>query len=146
MELEKYLQNSKTAYLAEQYKKLEQDEEDTRKMIEADPSLASLAKTELLDLKTQKDALLAQMEVITSEESSQYAKENAFPNEIILEVRAGAGGEEASLFAAELSHMYTRYAENQGWSVSKIEDLSFEIRGRDVYKRLRYETGVHRVQ
>jgi peptide chain release factor 1 len=73
-----------------------------------------------------------------------------------LEVRAGAGGEEASIFAMELAEMYSNYSENQGWSVAKVDEslsavggykeASFEIRGKDVYKKLRFETGVHRVQ
>lgn len=95
---------------------------------------------------------MKQMEDIVTEE----AKEEEFPNEIILEVRAGAGGEEASIFAEDLAHMYTRYAENQGWSVAPIDEsrsavggykeAAFEIHGRGVYKQLRFETGVHRVQ
>jgi peptide chain release factor 1 len=86
----------------------------------------------------------------------QEEKEEEFPNEVILEVRAGAGGEEASLFAEELAKMYTTYAKNQGWGVAVIDEslsstggykeASFEIRGRGVYKALRFETGVHRVQ
>jgi peptide chain release factor 1 len=144
--IEKYLQNNKTSYLAESYKRLEKDEESTREMIASDPSLADLAQAELAEIKFQKDALLAQMEEILKEEASEYAKENAFPNEIILEVRAGAGGEEASIFGMELAEMYCTYAENNGWGVSKIDDLAFEIRGKDVYKNLRFETGVHRVQ
>lgn len=70
----------------------------------------------------------------------------AFPNEIILEVRAGAGGEEAALFARELADMYTAYAKNQGWMVADIDKLAFEIKGKDVYEKLRFETGVHRIQ
>jgi peptide chain release factor 1 len=73
-------------------------------------------------------------------------EEEEFPNHIILEVRAGAGGDEANLFAQELALMYTRYAETKGWSVHKIDDMTYEIRGQDVYRRLRFETGVHRVQ
>jgi peptide chain release factor 1 len=83
-------------------------------------------------------------------------KEEEFPNEIILEVRAGAGGEEASLFAEELAHMYSRFAENNGFKVAVIDEsrsavggykeASFEIRGKDIYKNLRFETGVHRIQ
>ncbi len=69
-----------------------------------------------------------------------------FPNEIILEVRAGAGGEEATLFAEELANMYVSYAKRQGWVVSGVDGLSFEIRGKDAYRKLRYETGVHRIQ
>ncbi len=152
MDLEKYLQNPKTSYLAESYKKLEKDESDTRKMIESDPTLADLAMAELEDMRIQREALLKQMEDIMKEEE----KEDEFPNEVILEVRAGAGGEEASLFAEELAHMYRRYADNNGWSVHVVDEsrsavggykeASFEIRGRDVYKNLRFETGVHRVQ
>jgi peptide chain release factor 1 len=151
-ELEKFLQNPKTAYLAGEYKKLETQAAETQKMLDGDPAMAELAKGELEELKLQKDALWSQMENITKEEE----KEEEFPNEIILEVRAGAGGEEASLFARELAEMYTNYAANRSWAVSKIDEslsqvggykeASFEIRGRDVYKELRFETGVHRVQ
>lgn len=152
MDLEKFIQNPKTTYLAEEYKRLSKQEDETNQMIQSDPSLADLAHSDLESIKEQKDALLKQMEDILTEE----AKEEEFPNEIILEVRAGAGGEEASIFAEDLAHMYTRYAENQGWSVAPIDEsrsavggykeASFEIHGRDVYKKLRFETGVHRVQ
>ena len=152
MDLEKYSQNNKTSYLAELYKKLLDEEVATEDMIKHDPSLSDLATSELQGLRDQKDAIMKQMEEILKEDE----KEEEFPNEIILEVRAGAGGEEASLFAEELSHMYRRYAENQGWGVSVVDEsrsavggykeASFEIRGKDVYKNLRFETGVHRVQ
>ena len=151
-DLEKFLQNPKTAYLAGEYRRLEAQQTETQKMLDGDPAMAELAKGELEDLKLQKDALWSQMENITKEEE----KEEEFPNEIILEVRAGAGGEEASLFAHELAEMYTNYATNRNWAVSKIDEslsavggykeASFEIRGKDVYKDLRFETGVHRVQ
>jgi len=151
-DIEKFLQNPKTAYLAGEYKKLEAQQSETQKMLDGDPAMAELAKGELDELKLQKDAIWSQMENITREEE----KEEEFPNEIILEVRAGAGGEEASLFAHELAEMYTNYATNRSWAVSKIDEslsavggykeASFEIRGRDCYKDLRFETGVHRVQ
>lgn len=152
-DIEKYLQNNKTSYLAETFKKLEKEEESTKEMIASDPSLADLAKGELIELEVQKDAILKQMEEILSECANETEE---YPNEVILEVRAGAGGEEASLFAEELAHMYTNYAENQGWSVKPVDEsrsavggykeASFEIRGKGVYKDLRFETGVHRVQ
>src|SRR3989344_3330588 len=98
--------------------------------------------------KNQKTSYLAELykklldeETATEDMMKEDEKEEEFPNEVILEVRAGAGGEEASLFAEELAHMYTRYAENQGWSVAKIneslspiggyKEASFEIRGRE---------------
>ncbi len=152
MDLEKFIQNPKTSYLAESYKRLEREEEATKKMIDADPALKDLAISELDSLTSQKSEILKQMEEIVKEEE----KDEEFPNEIILEVRAGAGGEEASIFAEELAHMYSRYAENNGWSVQPLDEsrsavggykeASFEIRGKDVYKKLRFETGVHRVQ
>lgn len=152
MDLEKFLQNQKTSYLAQSYQKLDRDEQETKKMIESDPTLRDLAYGELEEIRIQKEALMSQMEEIMAQEE----KEEEFPNEIILEVRAGAGGEEASIFAEDLAHMYTRYAENQGWKVFAVDEsrssvggykeASFEIRGKDVYKKLRFETGVHRVQ
>ncbi len=152
MDLEKYTQNQKTSYLAGLYKKLEDETVATEDMIKHDPALKELAFSELESLKSQMDSILSQMdEILLADE-----KEEEFPNEVILEVRAGAGGEEASLFAEELANMYTKYAENRGWSVSVVDkslsavggykEASFEIRGRDVYKDLRFETGVHRVQ
>ncbi len=110
MDLEKFSQNPKTSYLAEEYNRLSKQEEETNQMIASDPTLADLAHGDLENIKSQKDALLKQMEEIVMVEE----KEEEFPNEIILEVRAGAGGEEASIFAEDLAHMYTRYAENQG--------------------------------
>jgi peptide chain release factor 1 len=152
MDLEKYKNNTKTSYLADMYSGLEKQEEETLKLIESDPSMKELAQDDLNNIKAQKDALLKQMEeILTSEE-----KEEEFPNEIILEVRAGAGGDEASLFAMELAEMYEKYAAKRGWSFTKVyesknalggyKEASFEMRGKDVYKDLRYETGVHRVQ
>ena len=74
----------------------------------------------------------------------------------IMEIRAGAGGQESALFAADLYRMYTRYAESQGWKVENLDsnpsdlggfkEIVFQINGTDVYKRLKYESGVHRVQ
>jgi len=151
-ELEKFLQNPKTSFLAESYKKLISDEKSTESMIKEDPSLADLAKSDLESIRFQKESILKQMNDILIEEE----KEEEFPNEIILEVRAGAGGEEASLFAEELALMYTKYAQNRGWNVTVLDEsrsavggykeASFQIRGQDIYKTLRYETGVHRVQ
>ena len=78
--------------------------------------------------------------------SQKSVETEEFPNEIVLEVRAGAGGEEAALFAKELAEMYVAYARKQGWQVSEINKLTYEIRGKDAYQKLRFETGVHRIQ
>ncbi|MDQ3076773.1 MAG: PCRF domain-containing protein [bacterium] len=151
-DIEIYKKNPKTTYLVESLITLEKQETEVNQMIVADPSMAELAKSELEGIKAQKDALIKQMDEILESDK----EEEEFPNEIVLEVRAGAGGEEAALFAAELASMYSKYAVLQGWSFKKInesessqggyKEASFEIRGRDVYRKLRHETGVHRIQ
>lgn len=75
-------------------------------------------------------------------------KENpdASPTSVVMELRAGAGGDEAALFARDLKDMYQKYAERHGWKTRTIDNLTFEIVGEDAYGALRYETGVHRVQ
>src|SRR5206468_5600461 len=96
------------------------------------------------------DALLADMKILLVPKDPNDAKN------VVLEIRAGTGGDEAALFASDLFRMYSRYAERQGW---KIEVLSLSetgvggtkeviavIEGRNVYSRLKYESGVHRVQ
>lgn len=152
MDIEKYKQNPKTSYLADHYLNLLKEEEHTKALSASDPAMQELALDELKNLSAQKEAVLKQMDDILTAEK----EEDEFPNEIILEVRAGAGGDEASLFARELAEMYEKYAERRGWSFKKIDEsqnalggykeASFEVRGQDVYKDLRFETGVHRIQ
>ena len=152
MDIQKYKDNQKTLYLAESFERLLKEEEETRAMAGTDAEMAKLAEEELSNIEMQKKELLTQMEDILKAEE----KEEEFPNEIILEVRAGAGGEEAALFAKELADMYRAYAKLQGWGVQVVDEsfsslsgykeASFEVRGMDVYKKLRYETGVHRIQ
>jgi peptide chain release factor 1 len=126
MDLTKYKQNPKTAYLAAALEHI--TDEESRAM------------------------MVAQMdEILKAEEGTEE-----LPNEAILEVRAGVGGQEAALFAEELANMYRGYAAEEGWSVQVLheaktdlggyKEASFEIHGKGVYERLRFETGVHRVQ
>ena len=150
--MEKYKKNKKTAFLAEEYERLSKEESGILEMFEKDPTMTVLAQEELSILKSQKDSILKEMDEILANE----IKEEEFPNEIILEVRAGAGGEEAALFAQNLANMYKKYADSKGWSFSIVNESKtsiggykeavFEIRGKDVYKELRFETGVHRIQ
>lgn len=151
-DLETYKQNQKTTYLAQMYEKLLQDEAEVQQMIATDPAMAELSQAELENIKSQKDELERQMDEIIEGDK----EEEEFPNEVVMEVRAGAGGDEAALFAADLAGMYSKYAVVKGWSFKKLDasesdtggykEASFEIRGKDVYKLMRYETGVHRVQ
>lgn len=151
-DISQYKENHKTAYLADMYVSLERQETEMLEMIKSDPSMSGLADEELKSIKTQKDDLLKQMEKIVEGDKA----EDEAPNEIVLEVRAGAGGDEAALFAEELSLMYQRYVDSRGWSWKIIDEsktplggykeASFEIRGQNVYQLMRYETGVHRIQ
>jgi len=152
MDLTKYKESQKTSFLAQEYERLLQEEEELRVLAESDESLKELAEADLASFKKQQENLLKQMHDILKQE----AEEEKFPNEIVIEIRAGAGGDEASLFAFQLAEMYENYAEKMGWSTRNIsessndmggyKDKTFEIKGLDVYKKLRYETGVHRVQ
>jgi len=152
MDLSKYKSNHKTRFLAEDLERLNREEAEIRTLIASDPSLKELSDDDLKRIAEQKAALLSQMENILKIDVA----EDEFPNEIILEVRAGAGGDEASIFAEELSDMYRGYSAREGWQWAVVaesksdaggyKEASFEVRGRDAYKKLRFETGVHRVQ
>jgi peptide chain release factor 1 len=152
LNIEELKKNHKTSYLAEMLEKLLREESEVREMLKGDPSLHDMATKELESIEEQKKAIEKQIEDILDKEK----EEEEFPNEIVLEVRAGAGGDEASLFAWELAHMYEKYSEAQGWQwfvnyeskseLGGFKEASFEIKGKDVYKKMRYETGVHRVQ
>jgi len=151
-DLEQLKKDHKTSYFAEEYERLLSEEKKVIDMISEDESLKELAEEEIQNIKFQKEAIERQIEEIAKSEK----EDEEFPNEIILEVRAGAGGDEASLFAWELAHMYERFSESKKWNwkiinesineVGGYKEASFEIKGKDVYKLLRYETGVHRVQ
>jgi peptide chain release factor 1 len=152
LNLEELKSNYKVSHLIGHYERLLREEEEIRTMLTGDDSLHDMAKEELASLTEQKAEVKKQIQEILDSEK----EEEEFPNEIILEVRAGAGGDEASLFAYELAEMYSRYAEKRGWSVRTIaeskndiggyKEVSLEIKGKDVYRIMRYETGVHRVQ
>lgn len=152
MDISIYKENPKTQFLAQEYERLSRGILDAEQTAVSDPALSELAAEEAKELKEQQVTLLSQMDEILAKDK----EEEEFPNEIILEVRAGAGGEEAAIFARNLAEMYERYAEKNGWSFRRLDEslsamdgykeASFEIRGQDVYKKLRYETGVHRIQ
>jgi peptide chain release factor 1 len=151
-DLTEYKNNQKTAFLAQEFERLEKEEEQVTKMSGTEPSLKELAEEELKHLLEQKEGIMKQMKEILAAE----VEEEKFPNEMILEIRAGAGGDEAALFAANLANMYMRYGEKMGWSFSVVDEsksdlggyktASFEVRGKDCYRIMRFETGVHRIQ
>src|SRR3989338_1525670 len=152
MDIEELKKDHRTSYLAEMLERLIRKETEVRQMLASDDSLHDLAGEELKSIQTEREAVEKQIQDILDKDKE--AEE--FPNEIVLEVRAGAGGDEASLFAWELAHMYDCYAQAEGWQwrvnyesksdLNGYKEASFEIKGKDVYKKMRYETGVHRVQ
>jgi peptide chain release factor 1 len=135
----------------ERYRKTLQAIADNQEMAkDADAELSALAQAELPELEAQRDALVGEIRRLL------IPKDPTDERDAILEIRAGTGGEEAALFAADLFRMYSRYAEAQRW---KIEPLSISetgsggfkeiivgISGKDVFGRLKHERGVHRVQ
>ncbi|TAJ14806.1 PCRF domain-containing protein [Patescibacteria group bacterium] len=143
-DIQAFRTNPKTAYMAAEYDRVAGDMERVKALAEADPSMKELAEDELKSLVIQQETLLTQMQDILA----PSVAEEGSPVSIVMEFRAGAGGDESALFATELARMYQRYAEKRGWEV-KLLDLglaSIEIKGKGVYEALRYETGVHRVQ
>ena len=131
-----------------EYKDVVREISVTEEMLK-DPEMRELAQEDLKQLEEKRDALLADIKVLLVPKDPNDAKN------IILEIRAGTGGDEAGLFAADLFRMYNRFAERNGW---KVEVLSMNesggglkeviaiIAGKNVYSRLKYESGVHRVQ
>ena len=148
---EDYAGDHRVSYLIAEWKRLSQAEKDSQDLVEVDPAMSSLAEKELAEIGARKDELLKQMEQILGNPN-----EREWPDEIVLEVRAGVGGEEASLFAEELTQMYVKYAQSKGWHAKKlsesrsdlggIKEAQFEIKGKNCYRELQFETGVHRVQ
>ena len=115
-----------------------------------DPDMRELAQEELKSLQARRDTLLAELKVLLIPKDPNDAKN------VVLEIRAGAGGDEAALFASDLFRMYSRHAERQGWrlevlnlsdtGVGGTKEVTALIEGKGVYGRLKYESGVHRVQ
>lgn len=152
LNLEELKKDHRTSYLAGMLETLARKEAEVREMLAGDDTLHEMAAEELKGIQLEKEALEKQIEDILAKDK----EEEEFPNEVVLEVRAGAGGDEASLFAWELAHMYEKFTEIKGWNwktnyesksdIAGYKEASFEIKGKDVYKMLRAETGVHRVQ
>jgi peptide chain release factor 1 len=109
--LKEYLDNPRTKFQAMEYERLLGLKKEAEELL-VDEEMREIAEEDIRDLEKQMSDVLAQIEEIIEKEK----EEEKFPNEMILEVRAGAGGDEASLFAYELAEMYQRYAESQGWS------------------------------
>src|SRR5260221_2838300 len=132
-----------------EYQQAKKQLDETRLMLD-DPEMRELAREELPALETRAATLNEKLKILL------LPKDPNDERSVILEVRAGAGGDEAGLFAAEILRMYLRYAERKGWKTSLmdtsenaaggIKDASVTIEGESVFSFLKYESGVHRVQ
>src|SRR4030042_6969225 len=134
------------------YKKIARELEDVKTMNAAgsDEEMATLIKQETASLQAKLDEITEELRL------ALIPKDPNDEKDIIVEIRAGTGGNEAALFAAHLYRMYNRYAQSHGWkadviSVSEsggggVKEIIFEVKGKAAYSRLKYESGVHRVQ
>ncbi len=129
------------------------DLEENRALLKNEPAeseMALMAKEEIIRLEAEEKKLAQQLHF------GLVPPDPTDSRNTIIEIRAGAGGSESALFAADLYRMYTRYAEARGWKVETVDsnpsdlggfkEIIFEIKGTDVFKRMKYESGVHRVQ
>jgi len=135
-----------------QYKTISEELDKTRAMLDdgLDKEMAALVKQEVEKLTSQQENLLQELKLALLPSDPNDKKD------IIVEIRAGAGGDEAGLFAADLFRMYSHYAQAKGWKVDIIsahesgiggfKGIIFEIKGKGAFSRLKYERGVHRVQ
>jgi peptide chain release factor 1 len=132
--------------------KLEKEINDLKEILqtESDEELKKIAKEELENLSSREEKIEKEILLLLLPKDEMASKN------IIMEIRAGTGGEEAAIFAADLFRMYTRYAETKGWKYEILDfnqtglggykEIIFSVKGKDVYSRLKYESGVHRVQ
>ena len=145
-------------YLKNQIAELEAKIAEAKLLVENDPAMSVLASEEIKQLEEQKQALViaseakqSNSEIATTQNGSRNDADAA-----ILEIRAAAGGDEAGLFAGDLYRMYTRYATNQKWKIEEldknegglgnIKEVTLKISGPEVFNKLKWESGVHRVQ
>ena len=132
-----------------EYKKVDSDLEEAKELLN-DPEMADLAKEDVNNLTSKKEELIKELEILL------LPKDPNDDKNIIVEIRGAAGGDEANIFAGDLFEMYSRYAESQGWKIEVTNaepgaaggyaQIEFMVKGENVYSKLKYESGSHRVQ
>ena len=152
MSPEDFKNNHKTSYLFKEWELLGQKIKETKELGESDPGFLTVAEEEINRLEKEQSELFLQMEHILNKD----IEEEGEIKEAIVEIRAGAGGEEAALFAAMLAEMYQKYAARVGWEVAITDEsktdiggykeVVMEFFGKGVFDALQYESGVHRIQ
>ncbi len=145
MNREDLTQDPRVAFLLPQYDELTTKIKEAEDLAATDPAMADLARADIESLQIEQQALLEQATQILGKNKTTGGSGDS-PSGLIMEIRAGAGGDEALLFARTLAEMYEKYARICGWNFTEVDDLVFEIEGEGAYDNLRHETGVHRVQ
>lgn len=135
-----------------EYKKTIQDRDDAELMLSdnPDPDFKEMLESEIAEAKVKSEKLLEELKILLLPKNPDDDKN------VIVEIRGGAGGDEAALFGADLMRMYTRYAERNNWKIEMlssnitemggVKEVAFSINGKSAYSRLKFESGVHRVQ
>jgi peptide chain release factor 1 len=135
-----------------EYRSVEREMEEVRELLEdgTDPEIKEMASDELRRLQDEKERVEKELRALLLPRDPMDSKD------VIMEIRAGTGGEEAALFAGDLYRMYTRYAERNGWKtellssnptgIGGFKEVIFSVQGRGAYSKLKYESGTHRVQ
>lgn len=135
-----------------EYKKIEQDKLGAEELykVETDPVMKEMLEEEIYDCKRRMEGVVEELKILL------IPKDPNDDKNVILEIRAGAGGEEAALFAYELYRMYVKFAERNRWRAEEIDssttelggikEVTFSVSGKGVYSKLKFESGVHRVQ
>lgn len=151
-DLDIFRENQKTQFLASQFDELRRQQAEATQLALGDAAMADMVKEEVEQIESQCSLIYQEMVRIID----SIKVEEIHPYGVLLEVRAGAGGDEAALFAEDLAKMYLGFATKQGWLYSTegesrstaggYKEASFEIVHKSVYEALRFETGVHRVQ
>ena len=139
----------KTVLVYKDYKQILSDIEEAKEMLH-DKDMAEFAKEELNNAESEKTRLESELEILLIPHDPNDEKN------VIVEIRGAAGGDEANIFAGDLYDMYTRYAPSQGWKIEVLNavdgtaggysQIEFMIKGENVYSKLKYESGAHRVQ
>ena len=133
----------------DKYQKLEQDIEAAKEMAK-DPEMGEFAREELATLEQDKETTEKELEILLIPKDPNDGKN------VVVEIRGAAGGDEANIFAGDLYRMYIKYAEKEGWKTEVVSEeysegggftlVSFMIKGKNVYSKMKYESGAHRVQ
>lgn len=150
LELTKEQASLKEIYEAyQEYKKVLSDLESANEMLK-DSDLAEFAKEEINSLSEKKEKMEADFEIMLLPKDPNDGKN------VVFEIRGAAGGDEANIFAGDLYHMYTKYAEKNGWKIEVVNEdhsdnggftlIEFILKGDNVYSKMKYESGAHRVQ